>query len=125
MLRVPAVAGRSTRSVAGRHRRRENRCAGRAIVSPTFEWDMNKAQINILKHNVDFEEASTVLSDPLSITIDDERNTEGETRYIDIGMSAFGRILVVAYTERSSNIRIISCRKATNAERKAYEESTL
>jgi len=86
-----------------------------------FEWDENKAKANFKKHRVDFDEATTVFTDPLSRTIHDPDHSADEQRYIDIGRSDKGRVLVVAYTERSSNIRIISCRKATPSERKLYE----
>lgn len=88
----------------------------------TFEWHVEKARENLKKHNVSFEEARTVFNDPFSITIADPEHSTDEDRYIDIGLSAKGQILVVVYTERGSNIRIISCRKATNAERRVYEQ---
>ena len=74
------------------------------------------------KHIVSFDEAITVFLDPFSITIADPNHSVDEQRYIDIGSSDKGRVLVVVYTERLSNIRIISCRKATPSERKLYEE---
>lgn len=88
----------------------------------TFEWDEEKSQVNLLKHNVSFEEAKTVFGDPLSITIADNYHSTDENRFIDIGMSNQQRLLIMVYTERRSNIRIISCRKATVEERKVYEE---
>lgn len=88
----------------------------------TFEWHREKAIENLRKHNINFEEAKTVFDDPFSITIADPEYSSGEDRYMDIGLSAKGQILVVVYTERGSNIRIISCRKATNVERKTYEQ---
>jgi len=89
-----------------------------------FEWDEEKAKANLKKHRVSFDEATTVFIDPLSITIPDPDHSVDEQRYIDIGSSDKGRVLVVAYTERGSNIRIISCRKATPSERKLYEEGS-
>ncbi len=86
-----------------------------------FEWDEEKAKANLKNHRVSFEEAATVLSDPFSITVPDNHSTE-ERRYIDIGNSDSGRILIVVYTERGTTIRIISCRKATPSERRQYEE---
>jgi len=86
-----------------------------------FEWDESKAAGNLKKHKVSFEEAKTVFSDPFSITIDDPEHSADEMRFIDIGSSANGTILVVSYTERSK-IRLISARKAGKAERKTYEE---
>ena len=88
----------------------------------TFEWDESKASENLRKHRVSFEEAKTVLMDPLSITVPDPDHSHGEDRFVDVGTSAKGRVLVVAYTERGENIRIISCRKATSLERRRYEE---
>lgn len=88
----------------------------------TFEWDEDKAKRNLQKHRVSFHEARTVFLDPLSITVSDPANSAGEERFVDIGTSVNGRLLVVVYTERGSNIRLISCRKATPAEAKAYEQ---
>jgi len=88
----------------------------------TFEWDEEKSKANLRKHRISFEEAKTVFNDSLSITIPDPQHSIGEHRYIDIGRSSKGRILVVVYTERRSNIRIISCRKATRSERRVYYE---
>lgn len=87
-----------------------------------FEWDEAKALANTQKHGVSFEEAATVFFDPLSLTIYDDRHSDQEDRFIDIGCSNQGRILVVMYTERESCIRIISSRQATAAERKQYEQ---
>ena len=70
-----------------------------------FEWDEEKAKANLKKHKVDFDEATTVFTDPFSITIHDPDHSANEQRYIDIGSSAADRVLVVVYTERGSNIR--------------------
>lgn len=86
-----------------------------------FEWDEKKAISNLKKHGVSFEEAKTVFNDPFSITIPDSRYSVDEERYVDIGLSAQGQLLVVVYTERRFNIRIISCRRATAMERQIYE----
>jgi len=91
-------------------------------MSLTFEWDQKKSEKNERKHGITFEEAKTVFNDPLSITIDDPDHSYGEYHYIDIGLSSGGEVLVVWYTERNENIRIIGCRKATRSERKKYEE---
>lgn len=88
----------------------------------TFEWDEEKSKSNFRKHKVSFEEARAVFYDPLSITIADPKHSIDEQRYVDIGRSSKGRILVVVYTERGANIRIISCREATKLERRVYEE---
>lgn len=88
----------------------------------TFTWDESKALMNAQKHGTSFEEAATVFADPLSITIVDEAHSEAEDRFVDIGESSSGHLLVVVYTEHDETIRIISCRPATKAERKAYEQ---
>ncbi len=88
-----------------------------------FEWDENKARINHRKHGVRFGEAVGVFTDPLAITVSDPDHSTLEQRYIDIGMSNENRLLVVVYTERNGNIRLISCRPATATERKYYEHS--
>ncbi len=90
----------------------------------SFEWDAEKAKENRRSHRVSFEEGLTVFSDALSITIDDPDHSVNEQRYIDIGASEKGRILVVSYTERGGSIRIISCREATPNERRRYEEGS-
>ena len=89
---------------------------------PGFEWDEDKAKANLRKHGISFDEATTVFLDPFSATVTDPDHSTGEQRYVDVGSSERDRVLVVVYTERSARIRIISCRKATPAERKAYEE---
>jgi uncharacterized protein len=86
-----------------------------------FEWDEKKATTNISKHGVSFEEAKTVFNDPNSMTIPDPEHSINEERWIDIGLSTNGKMLIVSYTERGSTIRIISCRKVTARERKVYE----
>ena len=88
----------------------------------TFEWDEIKAEENFGKHGISFEEAKTVFNDPLSITIYDPDCSTDEDRFLDVGLSSTGRILVVSYTERGKNIRLISGREATRKERKNYEE---
>ncbi|MBM3262108.1 MAG: BrnT family toxin [candidate division Zixibacteria bacterium] len=88
-----------------------------------FVWDAEKAENNFKKHQVSFEEATTVFSDPLSLTVPDPEHSIGEERYVDIGRSNNGRILIVVYSEREGNIRIISCRRATRRERRFYEEA--
>lgn len=82
-----------------------------------FEWDEDKARDNLRKQKVSFEEAQTVFYDPLSITIPDPDHSFGEDRFIDIGLSAKNRILVVVYTEPGNIIRLMSARKATPRER--------
>jgi len=93
-------------------------------VELNFEWDEDKAGENYRKHRVSFEEGVTVFGDPFSITIKDPHHSAHEQRYIDIGISEQGRVLVVSYTERGGSIRIISCRRSTRSERRRYEEGT-
>jgi uncharacterized DUF497 family protein len=92
-------------------------------VKPRFEWDEVKADENLRKHAVSFEEATAVFLDPFSITRFDPDHSIDEHRYIDIGLSQRSGVLVVVYTERARKIRIISCRKATLAEQKHYEKA--
>jgi len=87
-----------------------------------FAWDPKKAESNLRKHGVDFYEAATVLDDPLSTTFPDPNHSTLEHRCLTIGVSALGRLLVVAHTERSNKIRIINARQATRHERRFYEE---
>ena len=87
-----------------------------------FEWDPAKAKTNLRKHGVSFREAATVLLDPLGITIFDPDHSDEEDRFITFGFSAAGRLLIIAHTERSERIRIISARGITRAEREAYEQ---
>ncbi|OIP30836.1 MAG: hypothetical protein COW04_09530 [Deltaproteobacteria bacterium CG12_big_fil_rev_8_21_14_0_65_43_10] len=88
-----------------------------------FEWDPNKAKENLETHNISFDEASTAFGDTLSLAIYDPLHSEEEDRFILIGDSHKNRILVIVYTERAENVRIISARKATKKERKQYEEN--
>jgi uncharacterized protein len=86
-----------------------------------FEWDTQKAYENERKHNITFDEASTVFADPFSLTINDPLHSENEERFIIIGVSHKQRILIVVHTEQGDTIRIISARKATKKERSYYE----
>ena len=87
-----------------------------------FGWDPQKAASNQRKHGVSFHEAASVLGDPLSITYHDPDHSTTEHRFITVGMSQSGRVLIVAHTDRRNNIRIISARKTTHQEKKHYEE---
>lgn len=87
-----------------------------------FEWDGDKAASNIAKHGVSFHDAAAVFGDPLSITYYDPDHSDDEDRYITIGHSADGQILIVSHTDRDDRIRIISARRATRKERKSYEQ---
>ena len=88
-----------------------------------FEWDQTKATTNLAKHGVSFEEAATVFGDPLSDTFDDPDHSADEQRFLIVGASDRGRILVVAHTDDGAVVRIISAREPTAGERKSYEES--
>lgn len=85
-----------------------------------YQWDRDKALTNRSKHGIDFADAVSVFSDELAITIFDDHPVE--ERFITMGMDAMGRILVVVYTMRDDEIRLISARKATKNERRQYEE---
>lgn len=87
-----------------------------------IEWDGNKNRANKRKHKVSFEEAATVFGDPLEITIDDPDHSADEYRFITMGESFDGRLLVVSYMERGGKIRIISARLPTRRERRGYEQ---
>jgi uncharacterized DUF497 family protein len=86
-----------------------------------FEWDKVKAGSNLDKHGVSFAEAMTVFGDPLEVTIPDPDHLIEEYRFLSIGRSEAGRMLVLAYTERGGRVRLISARAATPKERKRYE----
>lgn len=93
-------------------------------MSLLFEWDAEKAKSNLDKHGVSFEEASTAFGDTLSTTIADPAHSEGETRYLLLGMTTSHRTVVVAHTERGDNIRIITARLATRKEVRDYEQGS-
>ena len=86
-----------------------------------FEWDKRKADSNLKKHGVSFQEATSVFADTLSITIPDPDHSASEERFVDLGLSHRNRLLVVSYTERGEVVRIISARRAGRSERKIYE----
>lgn len=87
-----------------------------------FEWDENKATKSFTKHGVTFSEAKTVFDDPLYVDFYDPHHSGDEDRYLIVGKSNRGRLLIVSYTERKNAVRIISTREVTRAEREAYEE---
>lgn len=87
-----------------------------------YEWDQEKAASNLEKHEVSFEEAATVFDDPLYIDFYDPDHSIEEHRYLIMGQSTAGRLLIVSYTERDQVIRLISAREMTASERRAYEE---
>ena len=84
-----------------------------------FEWDSDKAALNLKKHGVDFADAVGVLEDEMALTIEDEGLYE-EQRFVTVGMDCLGRVLTVVYTHREEHIRLISARKATKKERNNY-----
>jgi uncharacterized DUF497 family protein len=90
----------------------------------SFEWDQRKAISNAQKHGVTFEEAATVFGDTLSLTIHDPAHSRDEDRFVTMGSSHRGKLLVVVHTERGDNIRIISARAANRRERRTYEEKS-
>lgn len=92
-----------------------------------FEWDENKANANLEKHKISFDEARTIFLDPFLITFADELHSDNEERFISIGLSESNRVLLAVHMEREEKnevvvIRIISCRKATSTERRRYEK---
>lgn len=89
-----------------------------------FEWDEEKAKLNVKKHDIQFEEATTVFKDPLAYIFDDQWHSIGEKREIIIGRDGHHRLLLVCFTERNNKIRIISARLATKKERQDYEKYT-
>ncbi len=106
----------------------ETRCGSELAVVYTprcmnlrFEWDENKARHNIEKHGISFEEAATVLGDPLSLTIEDPSHSQDEQRFVTVGESVRGELVVVIHADRAGVIRIISARKATQREKRDYE----
>lgn len=88
-----------------------------------FTWDPRKNATNIRKHGIDFREAATAFYDPFSTTFPDDSHSDEEQRFLTIGASVRGSILVIAHTEESDTIRIISARQATPSERRFYEEN--
>ena len=93
-------------------------------MSLSFEWDRSKAEANEKKHGISFEEASTAFGDTLSLTIPDPIHSHGEERYVLIGHTFRGNLVVVAHVEKpDAVIRIISARVATRGERRTYEEA--
>jgi len=88
-----------------------------------FEWDPEKAKRNLRKHGVSFRDAAEVFGDPLSLTYDDPDHSSEEQRYLTIGTTFDGRLLMVSHTDRVRAIRIVSARKATRQERTRYEEA--
>ena len=92
-----------------------------------FEWDPRKAHDNRDKHGITFDEAATVFRDSKALSIFDPDHSETEDRWITMGISGNGRLLIVNHTFRVESeddvtVRIISSRKATKQETKKYGE---
>jgi uncharacterized protein len=87
-----------------------------------YAWDDNKAVKNLAKHGISFTEAKTIFDDPLYVDFYDLDHSDEEERYLIVGESNRGRLLIVSYTERRESIRIISAREVTKSEREIYEE---
>ena len=85
-----------------------------------FEWDPEKARRNIARHGVSFEEAATAFGDPLSLTTYDPDHSEDEDRFLLLGATHAGRLVVVSHTHRNEKIRLISARFASRGERRTY-----
>jgi uncharacterized DUF497 family protein len=85
-----------------------------------IRYDPEKAAENLRKHKVSFADAEGVLEDPLAITVEDP-DAEGERRFVTVGLGNIGDLLVVVWTERNEECRLISARRATRKERKQYE----
>jgi uncharacterized DUF497 family protein len=93
-------------------------------MTPAFQWDQNKARLNLRKHGVTFVEAASVFGDPLARIFDDVDHSDQEFREIIIGRSAGGKLLLVCFTELfEDQVRIISARRATRLEQNDYEEN--
>jgi hypothetical protein len=87
-----------------------------------FEWDETKAATNLSKHGISLEEAQTVFHDPLYVDFYDPDHSFEEHRYIIVGASQQGRLLLVSYAERDGVVRLVSAREVTRTEREIYEE---
>ncbi|MFN4905336.1 MAG: BrnT family toxin [Planctomycetota bacterium] len=83
------------------------------------EFDPDKARSNLKRYKVSFAHAEQVLRDPMALTIEDP-DSEGEVRFVTLGMDALGRVLVVVHTPRGDRVRLISARKASAGEAEQY-----
>ena len=95
-------------------------CAYTVLVS--FEWDPAKGRNNLRKHRVDFADAVGAFDDPRARTLDDPH--PGEDRFVTIGLDFLGELVVICWTPRGDNIRLISARPATRHERWQYEQES-
>jgi len=89
-----------------------------------YQWDLRKAQSNLIKHGIDFSDAVGVFEDEWAITLE-HQDVEGEQRFVTIGLDFLARLIVVVYTYRYDDIRIISARRATKRERRSYEQKRI
>jgi len=89
-----------------------------------FQWDPRKATKNLARHGISFREASTIFGDPLASTIPDPDHSVHEARFLTIGRSNAGRLVVVSHTDREDEVRIISARPGTRVEKKKYEQAS-
>jgi len=87
-----------------------------------FEWHPKKAESNLERHSVSFEEAVTVFDDPFAEFLPDLRHSVGEARFTCLGTSSAGRLLVISFTERGDTVRIISAREMEPKEKRSYEQ---
>lgn len=90
-----------------------------------FEWDEAKADANERKHGVTFDEAASAFADPLAAIFPDREHSSDEERELLIGYSERGRLLIVSFTERPPNLRVISARVASPGERRNHEENPM
>ncbi len=86
-----------------------------------FEWNTTKAETNFVKHGVSFDEAQSVFTDSFGLEKPDYKHSALETRWTLLGLSSLERVLLTVYTERDTNIRLISSRRANAKERKNYQ----
>lgn len=88
-----------------------------------FEWDLAKAEENLRKHGVSFDDAATAFADPLSVTVSDPDHSDDEHRFVLVGRALRAGIVVVVHTDRGDNVRIISARLAAPREVRKYEQA--
>jgi len=87
-----------------------------------FEWDSEKARRNLRKHSVSFQEGMMVFNDTFAISFYDDAHSKHEQRFLTLGLSDQGRVLVISHTMVGEKVRLISARKATRRERELYEK---
>lgn len=92
------------------------------MIPAGFEWNEEKAKLNLRKHGVSFAEAATVFDDPLCLIMDDPSHSTSEQRFLVLGYSVAARLLLVVHCDRNQAIRIISARSATPSEKRSYEQ---